>query len=313
MSQDFNLHIPPGRSEAVHFAGNSCDSADNPKRKPSIREALHETAVLLEALPQASPRLEAELLLCHATGLARTKLLTWPEAEIGDKDLARFKSLVQRRLAGEPIAYIRGRQAFWTLDLCVTADTLIPRPETELLVELTLERLPADAPLLILDAGSGSGAIAAALASERPAWTLIATDRSIRAARVARDNLRENAPGNSGVVACHWLAPIAEGSLHAVVGNPPYIRDADPHLQLGDLPREPRRALAAGPDGLDAIRALSAQAVARLRPAGFIALEHGFDQGSAVRAILTQQGFGDIVTHRDLSGRERATTGLLAI
>lgn len=251
------------------------------------------------------------LLLCEATGRERTDFLARPEAEIPTADRARFDLLLQRRLAGEPIAYIRGRQAFWTLDLHVTPATLIPRPETELLVELTLERLPAAAPLLVLDAGSGSGAIAAALASERPAWTLIATEHSREAARIAGGNLRRYAPGNAGIVVGDWLTPIARRSLHAIIGNPPYIPDTDPHLGRGDLPWEPRDALVAGPDGLDAIRILSTQAVSRLRPAGFLALEHGCDQGPAVRAIFARHGFEDIRTHRDLGDRERVTTGRL--
>lgn len=284
---------------------------DNGERRRSIGEALRDASSRLATLPQASPRLEAELLMCDATGFERTRLIAWPETEIPDGDMARFQAMVARRFAGEPIAYIRGRQAFWTLELRVTPHTLIPRPETELLVELTLERLPADAPLLILDAGSGSGAIAAALACERPAWTLIATDRSAAAAHVARENLRRCAPGNTRIVNCDWLAPFAKRSLHTLVSNPPYITEADPHLDRGDLPYEPRSALTAGPDGLDAIRALSAQAVSRLRPGGLIALEHGFDQGAAVRSILAQLGFVDIATHRDLAGHERATVGLL--
>jgi release factor glutamine methyltransferase len=277
----------------------------------NIRQVLRAAASKLALLPHASPYLEAELLLCDATGKARAELLTWPEAEIPESDLVEFRSLLRRRLAGEPIAYIRGHQGFWTLSLRVTPDTLIPRPETELLVELALDQLPADAPLLVLDAGCGSGAVAAALASERPAWTLVATDHGLGAARVARENLCKCALGNTGVVNCDWLTPFAEGSLHAVISNPPYIADNDSHLSRGDLPWEPRSALAAGPDGLEAIRALSEQAASRLRPAGFIALEHGFDQGRSVRAILARQSFKAILTHRDLSGRERATTGRL--
>jgi len=272
---------------------------------------LREATAALTILPHASPHLEAALLLCDATGHTRTELLVRPEIALGAADLARFEALTQRRLTGEPIAYIRGRQAFWTLELEITPDALIPRPETELLVELALERLRADAPLRVLDAGSGSGAIAAALASERPAWTLIATDRTMGAARLTGRNLRTWALGNAQVIRCDWLRPIAERSLDAIIANPPYVPDADPHLGQGDLIREPRNALAAGPDGLDAIRTLSTQATSRLRPAGFIALEHGFDQGSAVRTILNRHGFEDIHTHPDLGGRERATTGRL--
>ena len=277
----------------------------------SIRDTLERAAQQLIALPQASPVLEAEILLCHATDLDRAKLRAWPEKRIDDFELEHFEDLIQRRLAGEPIAYIRGRQAFWNLDLQVSPATLIPRPETELLVELSLDRLPEDAPLLVLDAGCGSGAIAAALALERPAWTLIATDRSIEAARVASANRLQCAASNAGVIVCDWLAPIAEASLHALISNPPYVRETDPHLTRGDLPFEPRAALTAGPDGLDAIRDLSKQAASRLKPAGFFALEHGFDQGPAVRRILAQQGFGMIASHCDLAGHERATSGRL--
>lgn len=275
-------------------------------------EALLWATQRLATLPQASPRLEAELLLCDATGHERARLIAWPESELGTTDLARFQALIERRFAGEPIAYIRGRQAFWDTELRVTSDTLIPRPETELLVEIALEQLPRDEPLLVLDAGCGSGAIAAALAGERPAWTLIAADRSMGAARVARENLLRCAAENARTVNCDWLRPIADSSLHALIGNPPYIPDADPHLTQGDLPHEPRAALAAGPDGLDAIRDLSFQATSRLLPGGLIALEHGFDQGPAVRAILARRGFTNIATHRDLSGHDRATSGRLA-
>jgi release factor glutamine methyltransferase len=280
-----------------------------PKPEPRIGELLREAAGRLGALQQASPRLEAELLLGDATGLDRTRILAWPERMLGEAELARFRSLVARRLAGEPIAYIRGHQAFWNQELRVTPDTLIPRPETELLVELALERLPADRPLRVLDAGTGSGAIAAALACERPDWTLIATEHSLAAAVVARDNLRRLAPRNARVVNCHWLAPIADGCLDALISNPPYIPDTDPHLDRGDLPFEPRRALAAGADGLDAVRRLSAQAPLSLRPGAIIALEHGSDQGPAVREILRSRGFEQVLTHRDLAGLERATTG----
>lgn len=277
----------------------------------SIGAVLCEAASQLATLPQASPHLEAELLLCDATGLDRVKLLTWPETEVDGRNLALFRTLVQRRLAGEPIAYIRGHQAFWTLDLRVTPHTLIPRPETELLVEVALERLSSNQPLLVLDAGSGCGAIATALASERPSWALIATDSSLEAAQITRENLHRCAPTDTIVVNCDWLAPIGERTLDAILGNPPYIPDTDPHLWLGDPAWEPRGALAAGPDGLNAIRNLTAQAASRLRPGGFIGLEHGHDQGPAVRMILKEHGFGDILTYPDLSGHERVTTGVL--
>jgi release factor glutamine methyltransferase len=275
-----------------------------------IGDLLRVAARRLAELPQAEPRLEAELLLGEATGLRRTQLLAWPERSVPAEALSRFDALLARRLAGEPIAYIRGRQAFWTLELTVTRDTLVPRPETELLVETALELLPADAPLLVADAGTGSGAIAAALADERPAWTLIAIERQARTAAVAAENLHRCAPDNAHLLRADWLAPIAAGTLDAIVSNPPYIAEADPHLGRGDLVFEPRAALAAGPDGLTAIRRLADEAAECLRPGGWLLLEHGFDQGNAVRAILAERGLRRVATRPDLAGLPRVTCGI---
>ncbi|MCC7280618.1 MAG: peptide chain release factor N(5)-glutamine methyltransferase, partial [Chromatiaceae bacterium] len=190
-----------------------------------------------------------------------------------------------------------------------TPDTLIPRPETELLVEIALERLPEDAPLLIADAGTGSGAIALALALERPAWTLIALDLSPGALAVAADNFARHKAANAWVLRSDWLAPLAPASLDALIANPPYIPATDPHLRQGDLPREPLSALASGTDGLDALRQITHQAATCLKPGGLLALEHGFDQAGAVRALLAAAGFKHLETRPDLAGHPRATLG----
>lgn len=277
----------------------------------SVDEALRDAAQHLRALPQAEPRLEAELLLMKTAGLAREQIIAWPERRLGSGALNRFRALVERRLSGEPIAYIRGRQAFWTLDLRVTPDTLIPRPETELLVEIALDLLPANQPLVVADAGTGSGAIAAALACERPAWTLIAVEREAATAQVAAGNLRHHAPDNAHTVRGDWIASLSKRCLDAVIGNPPYIRELDPHLKQGDLPYEPINALAAGPDGLGAIRRIAFESAGCLRPDGLLALEHGFDQGAQVRGILAAAGYRNIETRPDLSGLDRATMGHL--
>jgi len=277
----------------------------------SIGNALREAARLLSSSGQTQPRLEAELLLAEASGHSREQLIAWPERELEASTLARFHALLKRRLHGEPIAYIRGRQGFWTLDLKVTLDTLIPRPETELLVEVALALLPADENLVVADAGTGSGAIAAALACERPHWNLVAIEQNAAAAKVAADNLRRYAPKNASVVRGSWLAPFASGSVDAVVSNPPYIPEADPHLTRGDLRFEPRTALAAGADGLTAIRRIGAEAIECLRPGGLLALEHGFDQGPSVRALLRAEGLAKIETRLDLAGIERVTFGFL--
>ena len=273
----------------------------------TVAEALSEAAGQLEGLRDGCPRLEAELLLGHATGFSRTRLLTWPDAPLTSDARRHLAALVERRRRGEPIAYILGRQGFWTLDIDVTPDTLIPRPETELLVELALDRLPAGAPLTVADLGTGSGAIAAALAAERPGWTLIALDRSPWAAAVALTNTRRLGLPNLAVLVADWLTPLASGCLDAVISNPPYVAAADPHLGRGDLRFEPLAALASGLDGLDAIRHIAASAPHHLRPGGLLALEHGYDQAVAVRAILGAAGLQEIETRRDLGGHERVT------
>ena len=278
-------------------------------RSPALTfaAALSEAVDQLDGLADGSPRLEAELLLGAATGLSRTRLLTWPDTPLTSDTRRRLAGLVERRRGGEPIAYILGRQGFWTLDLDVTPDTLIPRPETELLVELALTRLPARAPLTVADLGTGSGAIAAALASECPAWTLIALDRSPATVAVAWANARRLRLPNLRPLVGDWFGPLAPGSLDAVVSNPPYVAASDPHLGRGDLRFEPQAALASGPDGLDAIRHIAAGAQRHLRPGGLLALEHGYDQGGKVRAILRRAGLIEIETRRDLAGHERVT------
>jgi len=268
------------------------------------------TAALAD-LPDATSRLEAELLLAEATGWTRTSLLAWPERAPPDEAVVTFEALLARRLTGEPIAYIRGRQEFWTLELRVTPDTLIPRPETEQLVELALDRLDAQRPLRIADLGTGSGAIAAALASERPDWSLVATDRSAAALAVARDNFRTLGLERIGCLRMDWLAALASGSLDAILSNPPYVAGQDPHLDLGDPRFEPRSALTPGGDGLDAIRTIAAETGRCLRPGGLLAVEHGFDQGDAVRRIFASAGLHRVETCRDLAGLDRVTLGHL--
>ncbi|NCA70942.1 MAG: peptide chain release factor N(5)-glutamine methyltransferase [Sphingobacteriia bacterium] len=257
--------------------------------------------------PDSSPRLEAELLLSEATGWTRTHLLAWPEQCVVPAAQAQFESLLARRLAGEPIAYLRGRQAFWTLELTVTPATLIPRPETELLVETALAELDPSARLRVADLGTGSGAIAAALATERPAWTLIATDRCAAALTVARDNVRRLGLTRVHLLRASWLEACAPNSLDAVIANPPYVAAGDPHLQRGDLRFEPSHALTPGGDGLDAYRAIAVDATRCLRCGGWLILEHGNEQGAAVRQILSAAGLTNPLTRADLAGQPRLT------
>lgn len=274
-----------------------------------IDETLRAAATALASVPDSSPRLEAELLLVEATGWPRTRLIAWPERRLDPGAAARFDALLTRRLNGEPIAYLRGQQAFWTLELRVSPDTLIPRPETELLVETALERLDPTASLLIAELGTGSGAIAAALASERPDWRLIATDRSAPALRIASENFRVLGLAAIHPVQADWLAAFAADRFDAIVSNPPYIATGDPHLARGDLRFEPPAALGSGSDGLSAIRTILAHACRCLRPGGLIAIEHGFAQAQAVRQQFRDSGLKRSETRQDLAGHDRITLG----
>jgi release factor glutamine methyltransferase len=273
----------------------------------TVREALEAATRAVAGLPDGSPRLEAELLLSEATGWPRTRLIAWPERTLDPAVRAVFERLVARRGSGEPLAYIRGRQAFWDLELRVTPDTLIPRPETELLVEIALAHSDAGSFRRVADLGTGSGAIAAALARERPHWLVIAVERSSAALAVARANFTELGLPNCCPLQGSWLAPLRARSLDLILANPPYVAEADPHLTRGDPRFEPRGALAAGSDGLDAIRAIAGRAGLCLQPWGLLAVEHGFDQGPAVRRLLAERGLRDLQTHRDLVGQERVT------
>lgn len=252
---------------------------------------------------------EAELLLGHVLGRGAA----WLFAHGGDAATAAeqgaFQELVARRVAGEPVAYLTGRRGFWRLDLRVGPDTLIPRPETERLVELALERLPKDAGLRLADLGTGSGAIALALALERPRAEVHAVDASRGALAVARANALEAGLGRVVFHEGSWWAPLAGQAFDLVASNPPYIADADPHLGEGDLCHEPRTALASGADGLDDLREIVAGAPAHLRPGGWLLVEHGCDQGAAVRALFEQAGFVEVATEVDLEERDRVTLG----
>jgi release factor glutamine methyltransferase len=259
-------------------------------------------------LPGDEARLEAELLLAHALDRPRS----WFYAHAGDllepRDASAFADLLRRRERGEPVAHITGHRGFWSLELAVTADTLVPRPETELLVELALERLPRGEPRRVLDLGTGTGAIALAVASERPLADVTAVDASEAALALARENADE---AGLALRLLHgdWFSPVAGERFDLVASNPPYIADGDPHLQQGDLRFEPRAALVSGPDGLDAIRTLARDAAAHLVPGGWLLVEHGYEQGAAVRALFSAAGLAAVATERDLEQRERVTLG----
>ena len=235
--------------------------------------------------------------------------MAWPEAEVADALAAQFEALLARRQAGEPLAYLLGRWSFWDMDLAVSPAVLIPRPETELLVELALARLP-QAAARVADLGTGSGAIALALARERPGWQLLAVDYSAAALAVAEANRRALGVPNATALRSDWCAALADAAFDAIVSNPPYIEADDPHLAA--LAHEPLSALASGADGLADIRRIAAEAPRCLVPGGWLLLEHGWEQGAAVRAILEAAGFARVQTHRDLEQRDRVTLGVKA-
>ena len=258
-----------------------------------------------------SPRADADALLCHLLACRRSYLMTWPERELDADQQATLQAWLDRRLAGEPIAHLIGEREFWSLPLKVSPATLIPRPDTEVLVEQALARLPAG-PCALLDLGTGTGAIALALKSERPDADVWAVDRMPDAATLARANSAalglpiEVRDGS-------WFEPLSDAPRFAmIVSNPPYIDGADPHLEEGDVRFEPRSALVADEQGLADIRLIVADAPAHLCPGGWLLLEHGWEQGAMVRQLLLQRGYCQVETVRDYGDNERVTLGRLA-
>lgn len=252
-----------------------------------------------------SPRLDAELLLCQTIDMPRGYLFAHPEDELDALTLERFEVLLERRIAGEPMAYILGVREFWSRELMVTPATLVPRPETELLVDLALRSIPRDVEWPLLDLGTGSGAIAIAIAAERPMCQVVATDASADALAVARQNVRHNNIANVECRLGSWTEPVDNEKFKLIVSNPPYVCADDEALQA--LRFEPVRALAAGADGLSDIRILSRDCGRILAAGGCLMLEHGADQQPAVADILSADGWIDITCHNDLAGLPRVT------
>ncbi|MDH5444063.1 MAG: peptide chain release factor N(5)-glutamine methyltransferase [Gammaproteobacteria bacterium] len=270
----------------------------------TIAEALKQATTQLQAVSD-SARLDAEVLLAHVLKKDRVHFLTWPEKPISELTYKVFLDLVNRRVEGEPIAYIIDQQEFWSIKLRVTPDTLIPRPETELLVLEALNLLKEDERYKIADLGTGSGAIAIAIASERPLCTVIGIDQSRMAVKVADRNAASLGLKNVTIRQGDWLTDFADHSLDMIVTNPPYVAENDPHLAEGDVRFEPSSALLAGPEGMNEYRKIIPEAVRCLKKHGWILLEHGYDQQDKLLDLLTAEGFTEARGIKDYAGQPR--------
>ena len=272
------------------------------------QDAVRLTAAL--ALDSSAARIEVQCLLQAVLQVNRAYLLTHPERYLDTEQHAQYNALFERRLNGEPIAYILGEREFFGLTFKVTPDTLIPRPETELLVELALQRIPLDEQFCVLDIGTGSGAIALSIAHTRPDAKVLACDASPAALEVAHENAQRLGVANVAFVQSDWFAALEAQRFDLIVSNPPYVASGDPHLQSGDVRFEPASALASGDDGLRDIRHIVTHAQAHLQPGGWLLLEHGYNQAARVRELLRQSGFCEVFSASDLAGIERVSGGV---
>ena len=263
-------------------------------------------------LPESdTPALDAEVLLCHVLEKERVYLYTWPERELESYQLSEFSALIARRQKGEPVAYITSVREFWSLPLKVNESTLIPRPDTERLVEVALDAfsssISSDIPINIVDLGTGTGAIALALASECSSWKVIGVDQSEAAVSLARENARLNDLEHVQFQVGSWCEGLSSNYFDLIISNPPYIAETDPHLSLGDVRFEPLSALVAPDNGLLDFVQIAQQSSFCLKTGGWLMVEHGFEQASAVRRIFKGYGYSDVSSYQDLSGNDRVT------
>jgi release factor glutamine methyltransferase len=256
-----------------------------------------------------SPAVDASVLLSHVLGCSQSHLIAWPDKELTRQQLLDFNKLLQQRINGEPVAYLTGKKEFWSLSLKVTHAVLIPRPETETLVEFVLENFSAATRLKIADLGTGSGAIACALAVERPQWSILATDVSAAALDVARLNASAHNLQNIHFAHGAWFNALTDDDYDLIISNPPYIAADDIHLAEGDVRFEPSAALTSGADGMDAITQLTRQSGDYLADDGWLVVEHGYDQQQLVHDSFSNAGFTEITQRADLAGLPRITAG----
>ncbi|MDO9139560.1 MAG: peptide chain release factor N(5)-glutamine methyltransferase, partial [Methylobacter sp.] len=274
----------------------------------SIKSVLDEAAATLASVSD-SAMLDAEILLCQALDKSRSHLRAWPDKLLQPGQLAVFRTLLEQRQQGRPIAYITGQREFWSRDFQVSPDVLIPRPDTELLIELSLALIPAEQPCTILDLGTGSGIIAITLAAERPQAQVSAIDFSLAALDIARLNADRHKLSNIEFYRSDWFASVPATKFDLIISNPPYIAEDDAHLQQGDVRFEPRTALSAPEQGLADIRMIATAARDYLNPGGHLLIEHGYNQQQPVQALFKDLHYTKIQTYSDLSGQPRATYG----
>lgn len=272
----------------------------------SIKTALNSAAEELRKKNEEH-KLEAEILLMFILKKPRSFLHAWPEKKLAEKELNNYQQLISRRINGEPVAYIIGEKEFWSLPLAITPDVLIPRPETELLVELALKFSPGKEHCKMADLGTGSGAISLALATERPSWKITATDNSKSALEIAKRNAALLIIKNIHFLSGQWCDALKENNYDLIISNPPYVAKNDPYLKQDGLPFEPQQALASGNEGLDDIKIIIHQAKKYLKPGGGLMLEHGHDQEKSVSELLRNAGYESIQCYHDLAGLPRAT------
>ena len=273
-----------------------------------ISKTLAKATELLTETSESAP-LDAEVLLCHVLNKPRTHLRTWPEKQLSAQQSKQFNLLLQQRQQGNPIAYITGQREFWSRDFEVNADVLIPRPDTELLIELSLNQLADKADTRIIDLGTGSGAIAITLAAELADIDVTATDLNLKALAIAKRNAAKHQINHIQFIHSNWFEQIPVSTFDLIISNPPYIDCNDPHLSQGDVRFEPDSALIAADQGLKDIKTLCERARHYLKPDATLLIEHGFDQKNAAQAIFNSFDYTNIKTHSDLSGNPRVTSG----
>jgi release factor glutamine methyltransferase len=272
----------------------------------TIREALYQARLNTDDI-------DARMLLQHVLNVGPAHLIAHSAQQLTAAQAQAFRLMTAKRARGEPVAYLTGKREFYSLDFTVTPAVLIPRPETELLVDLSLARIPVDVPYRILDLGTGSGAIALTIAKHRPLATITAVDISANAIAVAKINATQLNARNVRILMGDWFRELGEERFDLIVSNPPYIAEGDPHLSQGDLRYEPGAALAAGCGGLECIESIVTGAPAHLTPKGMLLLEHGYDQAQACRQLLSNAGFRRVLSLPDLAGIQRVTGGCLEV